>query len=69
MLQETKEEWLSHKKVKVDISETEIENKIDLRNKARADKNYNEADNIRDYLLDKGVLIEDKDGKTIWKFK
>ena len=69
LLQETKEEWFNHKKVKVDISETEIENKIDLRNKARADKNYNEADNIRDYLLDKGVLIEDKDGKTIWKFK
>ena len=69
LLQETKEEWLNYKKVKVDISETEIENKIDLRNKARADKNYKEADNIRDYLLDKGVLIEDKDGKTIWKFK
>ena len=69
LLQETKEEWLNYKKVKVDISETEIENKIDLRNKSRADKNYKEADNIRDYLLDKGVLIEDKDGKTIWKFK
>jgi cysteinyl-tRNA synthetase len=69
LLQETKEEWLDYKKGKIDISETEIENKIELRNKARADKNYNEADNIRDYLLDKGVLIEDKDGKTIWKFK
>ncbi len=69
LLQETKEEWLNHKKGKVDISEKEIENKINLRNKARADKNYKEADNIRDYLLDKGVLIEDKDGKTIWKFK
>ena len=69
LLKETKEEWLNYKKGKVDISETEIENKIDLRNKARADKNYKEADNIRDYLLDKGVLIEDKDGKTIWKFK
>ncbi len=69
LLQETKEEWLSHKKEKVDISEKEIENKIELRNKARADKNYKEADNIRNYLLDKGVLIEDKDGKTIWKFK
>ena len=52
-----------------DITEDEIKDKIDLRNKARADKNYKEADNIRDYLLDKGVLIEDKDGKTIWKFK
>jgi cysteinyl-tRNA synthetase len=69
LLQETKEEWLNHKKGKTEISEKEIENKIDLRNKARADKNYEEADNIRDYLLDKGVLIEDKDGKTIWKFK
>ncbi len=69
LLQETKEEWLNHKKGKVNISEKEIQNKIDLRNKARADKNYKEADNIRDYLLDKGVLIEDKDGKTIWKLK
>jgi cysteinyl-tRNA synthetase len=69
LLQETKEEWLDYKKGKINISETEIENKIELRNKARADKNYAEADNIRDYLLDKGVLIEDKDGKTIWKFK
>jgi cysteinyl-tRNA synthetase len=69
LLRETKEEWLDYKKGKIDISETEIENKIELRNKARADKNYVEADNIRDYLLDKGVLIEDKDGKTIWKFK
>ena len=69
LLQETKEEWLNHKKVKVDITEDEIKNKINLRNKARLDKDYKEADNIRDYLLDKGVLIEDKDGKTIWKFK
>jgi cysteinyl-tRNA synthetase len=69
LLHETEEEWLNFKKIKVEISDAEIENKIDLRNKARADKNYKEADNIRDYLLDKGVLIEDKDGKTSWKLK
>ena len=69
LLQETKEQWLSYKKAKTDITEDEIKNKIDLRNKARADKDYKEADNIRDDLLDKGVLIEDKDGTTIWKFK
>ncbi|WP_440932726.1 cysteine--tRNA ligase [Candidatus Pelagibacter sp.] len=69
LLQETKEEWLKYKKDKADISEAEIENKIELRNKARLNKKYKEADDIRDYLLDKGVLIEDKDGKTIWKFK
>ena len=69
LLQETKEEWLKYKKDKADISEAEIQNKIELRNKARLNKKYKEADDIRDYLLDKGVLIEDKDGKTIWKFK
>ncbi len=69
LLQETKEKWLKYKKDKADISEAEIENKIELRNKARLNKKYKEADDIRDYLLDKGVLIEDKDGKTIWKFK
>ena len=69
LLNETKEQWLNHKKGKIKISEEEINNKIELRNKARSNKNYKEADNIRDYLLDKGVLIEDKDGKTIWKFK
>ena len=26
-------------------------------------------DKIRNELLDKDVLIEDKDGKTVWKFK
>ena len=69
LLQETKEEWLNYKKDKAQISEEEINSKIELRNKARLNKDYKEADNIRDYLLDKGVLIEDKDGTTIWKFK
>lgn len=69
LLQETKEVWLNYKKDKADISEEEIERKIEFRNKARADKDYKEADNIRNYLFDKGVLIEDKNGKTIWKFK
>ena len=43
--------------------------KINERNKAREDKKYKLADQIRDELLDKGVLIEDADGKTTWKFK
>ena len=50
-------------------TEADILKKIELRNKAREDKDYKQADLIRDELLDKGVLIEDKDGKTIWKFK
>jgi cysteinyl-tRNA synthetase len=69
LLNEDNKQWENYKKDKASISETDINNKIDLRNKARADKNYKEADRIRDELFDKGVLIEDKDGKTLWKFK
>ena len=69
LLNETEIEWLEFKKNKLSINEAEILDKIEQRNKARKDKNYEEADKIRDELLDKGVLIEDKDGKTTWKFK
>ena len=69
ILNKTKEEWLEFKKKKLSITEADILKKIELRNKARKDKDYKQADLIRDELLDKGVLIEDKDGKTIWKFK
>ena len=69
LLNETKEDWLKFKKNKVSISENEILIKINQRNEARVSKNYKEADKIRDELLVKGILIEDKDGTTIWKFK
>ena len=69
ILNKTKEEWLSIKKKKLLISEANILREIELRNKAREDKDYKKADKIRNVLLDKGVLIEDKDGKTIWKLK
>ena len=69
LLNESNEDWLNYKKTRASIDEIEILDKIELRNKARKNKNYKEADKIRDELLDKGVLIEDKDGKTIWKFK
>lgn len=69
LMNETSEQWNEFKKKRVSITESEIEKMISLRNKARENKNYKEADRIRDELLDKGVLIEDKDGKTLWKFK
>jgi len=69
LLNEDKEQWESYKKNKALISENEIKDKIKLRNKARENKDFNEADKIRNELFDKGVLIEDENGKTIWKFK
>jgi len=69
LLNESNEQWLNFKKNRVSLSETEIDKMINSRNKARENKDYKEADRIRNELLDKGVLIEDKDGKTLWKFK
>ena len=69
LLNESNEQWQDFKKNRTSLSNSEIEKLIDLRNKARENKDYNEADRIRNDLLDKGVLIEDKDDKTQWKFK
>jgi len=69
LFNEDQKQWQKYKQDKVSISEVEINNKINLRDKARENKDYKEADRIRDELSDKGVLIEDKDGKTLWKFK
>ena len=69
LMNETSEQWNEFKKKRVSITESGIENMVSLRDKARENKNFKEADRIRDELLDKGVLIEDKDGKTLWKFK
>ena len=69
LLNETKEQWESFKKNKIELSEEKINLMIDKRNTARDNKNYELADKIRNELIDKGILIEDKDGKTIWKIK
>ena len=69
LLTDTPEEWLQTKKNTISLSEDEINSKIAKRNKARDEKNYQLADKIRKDLLDKGILIEDKDGTTSWKLK
>ena len=69
LLCESKVQWDSLKKVNIELSENEILLKIEERNKARSNKNYELADKIRNELFDKGILIEDTDGKTSWKIK
>ena len=68
-MNETTEQWNYFKKGKLTLTDEQILQKIEHRNKARDEKNYKLADEIRNELLDKGILIEDKDGKTIWKIK
>ena len=69
LLNESKKSWNEFKQGNLSISEEEIKQRITERNNARKNKDYKEADKIRNELLDKGVLIEDKDDKTLWKYK
>jgi cysteinyl-tRNA synthetase len=47
----------------------EIEALIQQRLDARASKNWEEADRIRDQLHEMGIELEDKGGETIWRRK
>ena len=40
---------------------------IEIRNKARKEKNFELADYIRDTLKEKGIMLEDTPVGTIWK--
>jgi cysteinyl-tRNA synthetase len=53
----------------LDFSDDEIENLISNRNDARESKNFDLADEIRDQLITKGIVLEDLGDKTIWKKK
>ena len=64
-----KDEWEKFKKIKIDISETFILKKIYDRLIAKQKGDFKLADQIRNELLSKGVVIEDQKDKTIWKLK
>jgi cysteinyl-tRNA synthetase len=60
-----KERWLKQQ----GLAGKQVESWIAERNEARKQKKWHEADRIRQQLLDKGVLIEDTPGGTVWKIK
>ena len=69
LFNQSKNEWDKFKKSKSNVSEEFILNKINERLNAKNNGNYKLADQIRDELLKKDVVIEDQKDKTIWKFK
>ena len=69
LLLEDNEKWNSYKKANIKISEKEILKKINERNTARINKNFELADKIRKELFENGIIIEDKDDTTSWKYK
>ena len=53
----------------VELSDDEIKQLIDERNEARKQKNWKRADEIRDELKSKNVIIEDTPKGTVYTFK
>ena len=55
------------KEEKADDLEAEIEKLIEERQQARKDKNFARADEIRDYLKEQGIVLEDTPQGVKWK--
>ena len=60
-------DWNKNKKIK--LNNEEITKLIKERNLAREMKDFKRSDEIRKILNDSGVIIEDKENDTIWKYK
>ncbi len=69
ILMHTSSEWLSWGKERLSIDEKQIELLISERKSARDNGNFEKADKIRNDLEHKGILLEDNEGKTTWRFK
>ena len=61
--------WDDFKKSNTDVTESFILQKISERLAAKKKEDFKLADEIRNELLDKGIIIEDQREKTIWKYK
>ena len=55
-------------KIRISLTDSEIEGKVSERNEARKQKDFKKADEIRQSLASPGIVIEDKpDGTSRWK--
>ncbi len=50
-----------------DLSDEEVDALITRRNEARRERNWAEADRIRDQLEERGIVLEDGPGGTTWR--
>jgi len=64
LLQQDAESWF---KGETEIEEATILALIDARNQARAQKNFEEADRVRNELLKAGIVLEDSSQGTSWR--
>ena len=69
ILEQDAQEWLQGAASADAISAADIEALIEERQRAKLDKNYTRADEIREELLGQGVVLEDSREGTQWKRK
>lgn len=69
LLSHSVEEWAELRAPKLDVDEKEIEALIAARLEARENKDWAEADRLRDELVSKNIVLMDGDGFTDWEVK
>jgi len=67
LLQQDPEQWFTQARADNQLSAEQIEQLITARNQAKQDKDYAKADDIRQQLLDGGVILEDSREGTKWR--
>ena len=67
ILQHDPDNWLGYSKVDDGMDTEKIEQMIEERNNCRNNKNFEQADKIRDELKSMGIDIEDTPDGTIWR--
>ena len=67
ILQHSPKKWLGIGQIQDNLDSTHIEDLINQRNKARKNKDFKTADEIRDKLTELGIEIEDTPNGTIWR--
>ena len=67
ILQLTKSEWINQRKKIKNLDQKKIEKLIIDRDKARKEKNFEEADKIRNKLAIDNIILEDSPSGTKWR--
>lgn len=67
LFQQDSEAWLQSAGQEADIDREEIERLLELRREARASKEFETADQIRDQLEAEGIILEDGPDGTKWR--
>lgn len=67
LLEEDTTIWFQANKAGETYSSEEIEALIEARKKARSEKRFEDADQIRKQLLENGIILEDTSSGTIWR--